>query len=345
MTADHKRNFFIAGLPPLCPPHPPCIHPPSLQSFDDEDLELIHTDQVSGLVASHDGTCCISASFDMSLIVWDLAEGVKRWVLEGHTKSVYCVAISHDDKTAASGSEDSSVRLWCLRTGTCLRVIQGAVSNGIVFCLAFSPDDTSLTVGGDHGQLKQWSVIEGAPTQTFTDGDSWERMNSRVSCVVYKSPSMLVSGSAKLNVWDVDRGTHEYSISDNEQDFGDVTGLSVSADGSVLVSICECGIIVRQDDSYVKGFPVRHDDIRIRRFTQRGDGRISVSPGHDLAVSSFGGNAMVVWDPKTGTNLAQMVPKSSWYAFGITAITVSPDCITIICGYFYGRVTVWRFVK
>jgi hypothetical protein len=54
---------------------------------------------------------------DVSVQIWDWAEGTLRHSLMGHTNCVYTLAFSPDGKTLASGSMDQTVKLWDTATG------------------------------------------------------------------------------------------------------------------------------------------------------------------------------------------------------------------------------------
>ena len=44
--------------------------------------------------------------------LWDVAAGIQKLTLKGHTRTVYSVAYSPNGQTIASGSDDKNVRLW-----------------------------------------------------------------------------------------------------------------------------------------------------------------------------------------------------------------------------------------
>jgi WD40 repeat protein len=56
----------------------------------------------------------VSASYDNTLKVWDVATGECVATLEGHSGSVKSVAISPDGRRVVSGSGDGTLKLWGL---------------------------------------------------------------------------------------------------------------------------------------------------------------------------------------------------------------------------------------
>ena len=78
-----------------------------------------HEGSIVHIAALPDGRA-ISASYDHTLRLWDLASGQCLRVLEGHSDSVRHVAALPDGR-AISASYDKTLRHWDLASGQCLR--------------------------------------------------------------------------------------------------------------------------------------------------------------------------------------------------------------------------------
>jgi WD40 repeat protein len=63
---------------------------------------------------SADGKRAVSASFDLTVRLWDVESGKELHVFRGHTQSIWVVAISPDGRLALSGGDDRVLRLWGL---------------------------------------------------------------------------------------------------------------------------------------------------------------------------------------------------------------------------------------
>src|SRR5206468_3625778 len=80
-----------------------------------------HASDVNAVAVTPDGRHAVSASWDRTLIVWDLASGTAQRRLAGHTKAVHAVAVTPDGRHAVSASADGTLIVWDLASGTAQR--------------------------------------------------------------------------------------------------------------------------------------------------------------------------------------------------------------------------------
>src|SRR4029077_14165622 len=71
-----------------------------------------HTDRVTSVAFSPDGTRILTGSVDNTARLWDAATGTAVATLAGHTDAVRAVALSPDGTRVLTGSGDSTARLW-----------------------------------------------------------------------------------------------------------------------------------------------------------------------------------------------------------------------------------------
>jgi transcriptional regulator with XRE-family HTH domain/energy-coupling factor transporter ATP-binding protein EcfA2 len=118
-----------------------------------------HTDWVSGVAFSPDGTRLATASDDRTAKVWDAATGEQLLTLTGHTASVYRVAFNPDGTRLATASNDGTAKLWDAMTGQELRTFAG--HTGWVNSVAISPDGSRLATASSDRTAIIWDVATG----------------------------------------------------------------------------------------------------------------------------------------------------------------------------------------
>ncbi|HEX2687221.1 MAG TPA: hypothetical protein VHN14_11410, partial [Kofleriaceae bacterium] len=67
-----------------------------------------------------DGLRVVSASYDHTLKVWDLASGHALATLQGHAGGVRGCAVTPDGLRVVSVSDDKTLKLWDLESYACL---------------------------------------------------------------------------------------------------------------------------------------------------------------------------------------------------------------------------------
>src|SRR6266516_1726166 len=99
-----------------------------------------HSDWVTSVVFSPDGSKVASGSDDRTVRIWNVATGQAEQTLEGHSGSVTSVVFSPDGSKVASGSPDGTVRIWNVATGQAEQTLEGVSSS--VTSVVFSPDSS-----------------------------------------------------------------------------------------------------------------------------------------------------------------------------------------------------------
>lgn len=88
---------------------------------------------------SSDGAYALSASWDKTLRLWELATGTTTRRFVGHTNDVLSVSFSADNRQIVSGSRDRSIKLWNT-LGDCKYTITDKGHTEWVSCVRFSPN-------------------------------------------------------------------------------------------------------------------------------------------------------------------------------------------------------------
>ena len=90
-------------------------------------------------VISSDGAYALSASWDKTLRLWELATGTTTRRFVGHTNDVLSVSFSADNRQIVSGARDKTIKLWNT-LGDCKYTITEKGHSDWVSCVRFSPN-------------------------------------------------------------------------------------------------------------------------------------------------------------------------------------------------------------
>jgi eukaryotic-like serine/threonine-protein kinase len=104
-----------------------------------------HTEEITAMAISPDGTILATASRDQSVILWDLRSRRRLQSIADNQGWVNDVAFSPDGKTLAFGVMDGKVKLWDVAAARIKA--SGQVRNGSSLAVAFSPDGKTIASG------------------------------------------------------------------------------------------------------------------------------------------------------------------------------------------------------
>lgn len=172
-----------------------------------------HSHFVEDVVLSSDGQFALSCSWDKTLRLWDLNEGVSTRTFVDHSKDVLSVAFSSDNRQIVSGSRDKTLKLWNT-LGECKHTINGD-GNGAhkewVSCVRFSPNtDNPLVVSSGWDKLvKVWNLRD-CKLKTTLIGHTGYVNNVTVS----PDGSLCASGGKDqiAMLWDLNESKHLYTL-------------------------------------------------------------------------------------------------------------------------------------
>lgn len=199
-----------------------------------------HKDNVLAMAFSPDGKQLVTASYDKTLIVWDVESGNVLHTLANHVDAVYSVAWSPDGKQIASGAGDRTVKLWQASDGKLLITISDSLD--AVLALAFSPDGKALAGAGADKIIRLWEMV-GADEPLEQSGSTAGKLKASTFAhegailhLIYSPDGATLYSTAedkRIKAWDVAALTEKVSF-EPQSDW--VTAFALNPDGNLLAA-------------------------------------------------------------------------------------------------------------
>ena len=323
-----------------------------------------HTDYVTGVSWSPDGSRIASCSRDSEIHICDPESGEHLQTLTGHSGPAFCVAWSPDSTKLASCGVDASVRVWDAASGN--ELVTCNLHAVPVFRLAWDAKGQRIASVGYDGTTHVWDPSTGRGQQTLHFDQAglasiaWHPLNDRLAVAI----------GSQIRVWNATTG----ELTETLGGFADeIHSVAWHPDGERLASSGSHGrfAILRAGHSMpVQTFNGREGDWRSRvawspdgRFLATADRQdairihnadtfaviitlqghpgmqssLSWSPdSRQLASSSWDGSVRI-WPVGDGHSERNIVTESE----SIQAASWSPDGRRIVTGDNKGRVQVW----
>lgn len=289
---------------------------------------MAHSAAVDDVAISPDGRTFVSASWDKTLILWDIETGAILHTFEGHTDRVTSVAFSPDGNAILSGSTDKTLILWDVRTGT---IIRRFAEDDEVWGLDISPDGRLAVASGKSNIAILWDIQTGQMIQMLgTDGGHTGPVESPTF-----SPdgrTVLTAGwDETLILWDVQTGDIIRRFGDDGTGHTDpIFTVAFSPDGRTALS--------GGGDSTIILWDIQTGDI-IRRMNgiQHQAATVTFSPDGHQALSADGDNVVIQWNVDTGESIHRF--KSSAVSQAATlGVAFTPDGQRAISGAIDGEI-------
>ncbi|MCW5910405.1 MAG: caspase family protein [Cyclobacteriaceae bacterium] len=118
-----------------------------------------HTDVVASLASSKDGKRLLSASWDGSIRLWDIATGLAEKKLSGHQGAVHVALFNHTETGIYSAGADRIIRYWDVNTDKVLKTYESHVAE--ITSLILTPDEKMLISHSLDGVTKFWDLTTG----------------------------------------------------------------------------------------------------------------------------------------------------------------------------------------
>lgn len=98
-----------------------------------------HTNALTGLAITSDGSKIVSAACDKKLIIWNLDSGKVSKILNGHNNVITGLVVAPDGSKIISGDSDGKVIIWGMDSGQMQHDF--VAHSGPINCLSITCDD------------------------------------------------------------------------------------------------------------------------------------------------------------------------------------------------------------
>jgi cytochrome c len=292
---------------------------PSHAAFD------AHGGPVRSVAVSSDGRRALTASFDTSIILWDLAEQTVLVELNGHDAAVNAVAFLPDDQRALSGSDDGTVGLWDLTTGSLLARFQG--HDGKVVAVAMSPDGRIAASAGWDWTLRLWDLEDLKPLHVLKGRGNMNTVSFS------KDGGLVLAGTSdgSLQLWQVADGTQAMAL--DGHDFA-VTGVEQSPDGGTIATSSVDETVQLWDSVSGEALQTLYGhEGPVLAVDMSADGRLVASGGVDGTVR--------VWKRGDGDRLKAFARHQG----PVWSVTFTPDGKTLLSGGADGLILTYDLTR
>ena len=290
------------------------------RAVDSQVLAVAHVGRVRRAAYSPDGAQIVTADFDGTARIFDVATGRQLQLLSGHTGTVFSAAFSPDGKQIVTASQDRTARVWDAATGVQMLLLAG--HTGRVTWAGFSPDGREILTASTDSTVRTWDARTGRQQQLLSgDGGS-------VSAAAY-SPNSKQIATASVDgarIWDT-TGRVVRLIKGHT---APVAGIAFSPDGKQIVTASHDKTVRTWDIATGRQLLLLSGHTDRLVFAE-------FSPDGKQIATSASDNTARIWDATTGQQLLQFNGHPDW----VSSAAFSPDGKQIVSASVDRTTRIW----
>ncbi|HEY7310706.1 MAG TPA: WD40 repeat domain-containing protein [Gemmataceae bacterium] len=282
---------------------------------------------VSALTFSPDGKLLVSAGFNQTIRIWDVASGKERRQILGCERWIRSLALTPDSKQLVAPGEQGAIRVWGIESGKELR--QWPAHDKAAYSVAFDPAGKTLASAGEDGKIVLWDFATGTKRRQLrghvgsanrvvfspdgkrlaslgSDETSIERPGGKSEVIFHDVPVIFL--------WDVATGRQLHALHRRP---GSAHRIAFSPDGKLLAAADRKISFYDVSTGKKKRALPGHDDV-VESIALSPDGRTLASRADDKTIR--------VWDLQAGKEIRQHYLSTR----RIDALVLSPDGKTLV---------------
>ena len=281
-----------------------------------------HQDGVTSACYSPDGKRIVTASWDETAMVWDVATGACLATLPGHGGEVVGAQFNPAGTRILMASRGRTAQVWDAITSKSLVTL--SPYEGGITSAQFSPEGTRIATTSLDNVVRIWDPVTGKRLATFAGhgaGVTSVQFNPTATRIV------TTSEDHSAQVWDVATSKCLVTLNGHK---GTVHGAQFSPDGLRVVTVSE-------DETAMVWETATGRCLTTLAGHSAGVTSARFSPDGALIVTAAEDKTAQVWDAATGQNLASL----TGHAGNVTSVQFSPDGTFIVTASLDRTARVW----
>ncbi len=288
----------------------------SVEAQKEIKIQQGHNVQINQVAFSNDGKYVLTASYDQTSKLWEIASGKEIRCFAGHSSSVQSVCFSQNGRFVLTGSADNTAKLWDIKTGKEIHTFTGHSRS--LRSVACSPDGKYVLTGSDDQLMKLWDIATAKEVQSFKN-------TFIVHQVGFSSDGKYAFSNAgsNLKVYDVASGKELQSLDTKAgSGFGRFTSGSFVPNSHYLLTVRNGGKMKISVWDILTGNEISKTEWSSKSI-------FALSPDCRSVMVAGLNNTFELWDPFTG----QKTKTFTGYNDTIFSVAVSNNGKYFLAGY------------